>query len=187
MKRSLPFLAIIICTVCFAQISKKEIVRTYHKNGRLFTETEMENGMMNGIQNIYNDNGNILYKQFFRNDMLTDSFYQYKNNEAHDLQVVGYVIPISRFVVLDYPTIRTIGITDFKAKNEGDGLVKVFYENGNVQSVSECSNSKKNGAHILYYSNGNIKAVEHYKNGVKIPPIIEFDTTGKVINNEPIK
>lgn len=47
--------------------------------------------------------------------------------------------------------------------------------------------NRQDGINVTYFFNGNIKKIEHYNEGVKVPPIIEFDSTGKMINYVPVK
>ena len=45
------------------------------------------------------------------------------------------------------------------------GLVKSYYENGQIEKDYNCTNGKKHGAVKSYYENGNLKNQLHYKNG----------------------
>lgn len=189
MKEILSILCVLIAmTSCDAQKqSKKEIQKSYHKNGKVFTESEMEDGKKHGEERVYWENGNIMYRQYFKNDMLVDSFYQYSKEKANNIEMIGYVVPISRFVALDYPSLKILGISDYKEKQVGEGLVKTFYSNGKITSLTEYKNGKSDGIDVLYFSNGNIKVVRHRKQGQIVPPIMEFDSTGKMVNYVPVK
>lgn len=80
-----------------------------------------------------------------------------------------------------------ISENDCDSNAVGDGLVKLYNKNGNVAGRGEYKSGKKDGASIIYFPNGNIRLIEHYQNGNKIPPIVEFDSTGKMIKFIPSK
>lgn len=189
MRRGVLFLCFyfLAITVCEGQEGNVEVLKKYHDNGKLFIETTMKGGKKNGVEKMYYDNGNIMFVQYFKQDMIVDSFFQYSKDSLNKLEVYGYITPISRFTAIDYPSKRVVGITDYKEKMIGEGLVKVFYSNGQTQSLSEYHNGKRKGPYMIYHSNGNVKIIKHYKDGIEVSPKIEFDSTGKLLEHKKIE
>ena len=58
MKKVIFLLFIIAIISCSFQKSKREKFKTYFPSGKLQAITEMENGMKNGREEIYYENGN---------------------------------------------------------------------------------------------------------------------------------
>lgn len=62
-------------------------------------------------------------------------------------------------------------------------ILKQFYENGKLKSISEIENNMKNGKETLYYENGFIMAIQYFKDDMFIDSFYHFSNkdSGKVI------
>ena len=170
---------------CFAQ-SKKGIVKTYFPNGNVKSITQVENGKKNGKEELFWQDGSTFMIQYFKNDMLVDSFYQYDERHPEIVLLKGYCTPKSHYSVRDTAN-RIIADGEYSEGMIVDGFSRIFFDNENVAGIIQRVNGKKNGILVSYYPNGNIQRIVHYKEDIKIPPIIEFDSTGKMVKYVPVK
>ncbi len=76
-----------------------------------------------------------------------------------------------------------ITTSDYGKDVIGEGVIKVYYPNGNVRVFSEYSNDELNGVQIKYFENGDISSIRHYKNGKEVSPIIIFDDSAHVLQH----
>ena len=63
--------------------------------------------------------------------------------------------------------------------------MKIYFNNGKTFNITTFVDGKKDGVDMTYFFNGNVRRIVHYQGGKKVPPIIEFDSTGKMINYVP--
>ncbi len=185
MNKVLPFLCVIAIFSCSFDENKTKKVKTYFPNGKIKSITEMENDKKNGKEELYWENGNIFFVQYFKNDFLVDSFYQYYQNDSGRIFLRGYSIQKSQVVTLDSMN-NVVSVSDYREAMLPEGFVKLYYSNPdhNLWTIGEFRNGKKNGVDIEYYPDGNVKTLSHYKNGIKIPPVVSFDSTGKMIESK---
>ena len=54
------------------------------------------------------------------------------------------------------------------SKGKINGIVKTWYENGQMESQKEFSNNQKNGVHCSWYNNGSLMYVEEYEHNLLI-------------------
>ncbi len=184
MKKVIFLLFIIAIISCSFQKSKREKFKTYFPSGKLQAITEMENGMKNGREEIYFENGNLFMVQYFKNDLLVDSFYQYAQDSPNVVVFKGFSSLRAHTVTL-YSDNKIFGENDFKEKVIPDGLMKIYFNNGKTFNITTFVDGKKDGVDMTYFFNGNVRRIVHYQGGKKVPPIIEFDSTGKMINYVP--
>ena len=52
---------------------EKKIWKSYYKNGNIKEECEMKYGKLNGISTLYDEDGKIIEKRIYSNDMLMGS------------------------------------------------------------------------------------------------------------------
>lgn len=178
----LATLFLFLLCACNAQDNKREVLNTYFPNGKLKSITEVRDGRKNGREELYWGNGNIFMIQYFKDDLLIDSFWQYREKDSGVLFLKGICALRSR--VSCYSTSnKIVAENDYKPQMVGDGLVKLYEtnSNGKVQSIREYKEGKKDGVDILYYKNGNVSSIKHYKDGSLVPPIINFYTSGNVV------
>jgi len=155
--------------------------KTLYPNGKIKALTQMKDGKKNGREELFFENGNLFCVQNFKDDLPVDSFYQYDKNINHSLVFKGFCTPRSHLIVRD-PENQICSETDFEKESSANGIVKLYFKNGQVATIMEYKNNKKDGVNITYYSNGHIKSIGHNKNGIQVPPTFQFDSTGNVIN-----
>ena len=186
--KNLFFLLFIIAIIgCAFQKSKREKFKTYFSSGKLQAITEMENGMKNGREELYFENGNLFMVQYFKDNLPVDSFFQYDKDNPNVVLLKGFCTPKSHVVTISDTDGHVFGENDFKAKMVVDGLMKIYFNNGKAFNITSFVDGKKDGMDITYFFNGNIRKIEHYKNGIIVPPIIEFDSSGNIIKYTPVK
>ncbi len=173
--------AVFAAVSCVSQSANKQI-KTYYNSGKVKSITEMFNGKKNGLEQLFFENGNLFMIQHYKNDMPVDSFYQYDKDSANVVLFKGYCFPRVHAIIY-YSNGDVYGETDFKEKSVEDGMVTLYFTNGNVAATTIYKNGKKNGTYIDYYLNGKTRRIIHYKDGLEIPPVIQFDTTGELINH----
>lgn len=185
MKKLSFFLLLIALVSCAFQENKRKKIKSYYPSGKLKAITEMEEGRKNGKEELYFEDGNLFMVQFFKNDMLVDSFYQYNKDKPGEVLFRGYSTMRSRMTTM-FANGQVFGENDFKENLVPDGLMVTKNMKGRTASMSIYSDGKLNGVQVFYFLNGNVKKIEHYKDGVKIPPVIEYDSTGKMIKYVPV-
>ena len=185
MKGTFICLLIMAIISCSFQKSKREKFKTYFPSGKLQAITEMENGMKNGREEIYFENGNLFMVQYFKDDLPVDSFFQYEKDNPNVVLLRGFCTPKSHVVTFSDADGHVFAENDFKAKMIADGQVKIYFKNGRTFSVGTYKEGRREGVNVVYFFNGNIRRIEHYNEDIKVPPIIEFDSTGKMINYVP--
>ena len=184
MKKFIVLLFSIATIGCASQKAKKETVKTYFPSGKLRSITEVENGLKNGKEELYFENGNLYMVQFFKDDMLVDSVYTYEKNSPSKSPFKGYATFRSRLEVR-HANGQIFSVNDFKENLVPDGIMQIYHGNGNLMSHSIYRDGNRDGIQVLYYFNGNIQKIAHYRAGQLMPPVIEFDSTGKMINYVP--
>ena len=184
MKKFIVLLFSMATIGCALQKAKKETVKTYFPSGKLRSITEVENGLRNGKEELYFENGNLFIVQYFKDDLPVDSVYQYDKDKPNELLFKGYSTYRSR-LVLHQANGQIFSVNDFKENLVIDGIMQIYHGNGNLMSHSIYRDGKRDGIQVLYYFNGNIQKIAHYRAGQLMPPVIEFDSTGKMINYVP--
>ena len=53
----------------------------------------------------------------------------------------------------------------FEINGKKEGILKLYYKNGNIMSIRNYVNNKLNGEYERYYENGNIYEICNYVNG----------------------
>lgn len=129
MKRGFISLLTIAIVSCAFQKSKREKFKTYFPSGKLQAITEMENGMKNGKEELYFENGNLFMVQYFKDDMLVDSFYQYEKDIPNQVLLKGYCTPKTSVTILSDTDNHVFAENDFKAKMIKDGLMRIYFKN----------------------------------------------------------
>lgn len=99
MKKLFISLLILAIIGCAFQKAKKETVKTYFPSGKLRSITEVENGLRNGKEELYFENGNLFMVQYFKDDLPVDSVYSYEGTNPNKLLFKGYSTFRSRIIL----------------------------------------------------------------------------------------
>jgi antitoxin component YwqK of YwqJK toxin-antitoxin module len=148
---------------CDFRNSKEGLVRSYHKNGKIFSEIFYENGMKNGVFKTWYDNGQLHDSAFFKNDSLVGIAISYYSNGNKNS--------------LNY----------YNEKHELDGESFFWYENGVLGGKSSYVNGKLHGDDFIYYENGRKKEISKYNLGVLDGLRIYFKDNGDTLKQEFFK
>jgi uncharacterized protein len=185
MRKAFVYFAIFSMHSCSTKKNVEQI-KTYYDNGKLRSTSEISNNKKNGEEKLFFDNGNLFMRQYFKDDMPVDSLFQYDKDSSGLILFKGHFTNVARLKVYYGDGGLLFGETDFKEKAVEDGLVSVYFTNSKTASTSVYKNGKRNGIQVMYYLNGNIRKISHYTDGLKVPPEIEFDSSGNILRNTPM-
>ena len=115
----------------------------------------------NGVVKTYHSNGNIAQEQIWKNDKLTHIVSYYDNGNMAAETDTSDVDLNSNEVIKD-------------------GVLKSYYENGNLQETSYYKDGKLEGIQIAYYENGSLKSESTYKNGKLNGMVKSYYENGKI-------
>ncbi|MDC7999614.1 hypothetical protein POV26_01035 [Aequorivita todarodis] len=118
-------------------VSQQTGTETTWQNGLLKTTTEYQNGLKNGVQNLYYANGNLEktmhfkdgilkgpYKSFYENGVLYQDF-NYQSN-GKDSEYIGWNKTYDQNGNLSH---------QFYAKGDGDNIIAQSFENGSTKDI----------------------------------------------------
>jgi antitoxin component YwqK of YwqJK toxin-antitoxin module len=136
------------------------IVREYHDNGRIKSETEARGRLRHGITKTYSNTGILL------------SEINYVNNKK-DGPSINYYTSGKVHTKLMYKN----GV------KEGESVW--YYESGKVFRINPFKNGKLNGIQKFYFENGKIMAEVPYSNGQPGTGLKEYTESGELLKKYP--
>jgi antitoxin component YwqK of YwqJK toxin-antitoxin module len=179
-------LFVILLSAC---ADNKKVVRAYYTSGKkgLYREGTEINGVKNGEERTFYENGNLCNRHYFKNGVMVDSFYKYDSCCPDKPILTGYVQLKSKVTLLGSDGYSLIREMDEIDNGTLHGFAKEYYENGyQVKSINEYYSNILHGTSIEYYKDGNIRHIAHYKHGKHVSPDIFFDSLGNITQNERI-
>ncbi|OFY50830.1 MAG: hypothetical protein A2W85_18765 [Bacteroidetes bacterium GWF2_41_31] len=116
----------------------------YHENGKLFSKGQYDNnGNPIGLWTEYYENGLIKYEAISPQG-------NYFSLDSDNLEIVTYCSEDGIPLIVD-----------------GNGKLKIYFDNGNIQHISHWTNKLKNGILQEFYESGQLKLERNYKDGKK--------------------
>jgi len=101
---------------------------------------------------------------------------------------LGLVAVLNADVVKEfYPSGKIKSEINKNEKGLTDGLVKKFYENGNLKEVFTMGKNSFQGEYKSFYENGKIKEKINFSNGLMNGDFITYSKDGKVAKTEKYK
>ncbi len=148
---------------------------TNYKDG---THTNTTNGIKDGIQTFYHQNGQIASvtpyvdgKKEGRHKRFDSEGRLIEIRDYHNGLLDGLVM--QRNPVLDFPTHKAMYKEGVRHSKE-----HFFFPDGNLRKISYYINGIKEASEIKYYPNGKMKSMINYFHGIIDGPARYFDTNG---------
>lgn len=140
-------------------------MKRYYSNGNLESVSYYKNGLLNGQALTYNREGVLVAEENYVNDTLDGPVNKYYSDGKP--QMTGsYKNGLFHGVWVYYDVYgNVVGSANY---NEGTGLLKAWWPNGNIKREVNYKNNQKNGAEKSFDSEGKLIEVLYFENGVKI-------------------
>ncbi|MEE1202866.1 MAG: hypothetical protein UHN59_01050, partial [Bacteroidales bacterium] len=129
----------------------------FYPDGIRKTQTTYKDDLKNGVEILYDENGDIYQKAFYSEGVLNGLWEKYLNG-----------------------TLVEKGIYHMGKK---DGKWIFYAANGYKQREQEFSEGKPDGKWVEYYSTDKKSAEGEYKNGIKNGTWKNYDRSGKVLSS----
>lgn len=151
------------------EIVKLDVYNEYYSNGKIKSSKMYRNGVLEGVSKTFDTTGKIIEGYVYGNGViLSEGIIDdegNKNGPWKDLFPDG--------------TTRAIGKYEDGKKI---GTWKYYYPNGQIEQTGKYSlKGKLDGAWKWFFENGSLLKEEFYRNGVRDGISIEYDETGKII------
>jgi uncharacterized protein len=153
------------------EVTKLDIQNEYYPDGRIKATATYRNGVPEGIRREYNTTGTIIKSMIYKNGLVLGEGIVLEDGSKDGHWKEYY--------------------TDGSLRSEGEyrenkpvGEWKYYYPNGKMEQTGKYSNSGKlTGNWKWFYDNEQLKVEESYIAGLKEGTHIEYDETGKIIEN----
>jgi len=159
------------------------IKTSHHANGKIRTEIEFKDGLMNGRCISYDLEGKIKSELYYKEGFKSGPSKSYYSN-SNIKSLTFYKKGKRDSVFYEY-------FEDGKVKKEGkykdgklEGEMKAYYENGKVLSLLNYKNNKKHGEQRYFYDSGQLKAVTDFYDGRPGIKLEEYTSDGKKIKHD---
>jgi len=126
----------------------------YRRNGVLVKRELYKKGKLHGVQKKWYPNEKIKTESPYREGIMHGDFKHWNENG----QLIG----------------------QYKMRN-GDGVITIFFDNGNLARVEFYKDNLKQGWYLEFYQNGNLKCINKMVHGKYIPKMnVAFHGSGKL-------
>lgn len=126
-----------------SEIKEGKGIRASFHQSELYSTTEYHKGNPKGQVKIFNEKGYLKTHYQIENGMKTGEEWEYYPSKSEEKQ----------------PKLLLTWFED-----QIQGLVKTWYEDGNIESQREMSGNKKHGLSFAYYFSGDLMMMEEYEN-----------------------
>ncbi len=156
---------------------------SYHKNGKVMNTAKYSNGKLEGEYISYHENGKLKEIKPYVNNLIHGEWKEY-NKE-------GILIERTRIERQDFTKLhKTYFYANGQIKNIGYtnnginkyGVWKRYYENGQLEEITNYKEGKEDGRWEKYYENGQIKTEGQYVEGDRDGKFIWYKKDGKIKN-----
>ncbi|MDM5271857.1 toxin-antitoxin system YwqK family antitoxin [Sulfurovum sp. zt1-1] len=161
-------------------IIKSEIV---YKDG---TRTPTEEGIKEGMEKIYHDNGKIAYT-VNNIDGKRDGNLNWYDKEGNNIEVMPYKMGKRHGTNKLFYSNGTLKSEVNYINDKKEGIEKFYFSTGALAQESQYINDKKEGEEKEYYEDGSLQSIVTYKNNYKEGTKKWFDKNGKVTKTELYK
>lgn len=181
------------------------VAKWYYNNGNLKKEIPYTNGTANGSAKLYYDTGKIKRESQYYNDMehgivkiyskdgKIEREAEYINgSEAHIIKGMKRIeYPDGGYLDTEYQKGKQKGIfksydkegritMDGILDNGFSGVIKEYYDDGNIRAEYEKKNDKLQGYFKIYHKNGNIFLEKYYEDNKANGKIKEYYEDGSI-------
>jgi antitoxin component YwqK of YwqJK toxin-antitoxin module len=156
------------------------LYKNYYKTGKMKSKGNYHQGNKYGMWTYYRTNGNRNYEEILINEKRNGLYSTYHLNDVlcyEELYENGKYIKTINGKDLDGTLIL----------NNGNGKIKVYYDNGKIKQISEFQNGLRHGKSIWYYENGIIDSEIEYKEKLRWNVFTINDKLGNKLNMGTLK
>jgi antitoxin component YwqK of YwqJK toxin-antitoxin module len=181
-------------TLLIMSLSHAELFTEYFENGIIKSEieykdgtrSESEEGIKDGLEKIYHDNGKIAYR-VNNVDGKREGELNWYDKEGRHIEVMPYKMGKRHGVnKLFYDNGRLKSSVNY-IDDKKEGTEKFYYSTGALAQESHYKKDKKEGLENEYYDNGALQSIVTYKNNYKEGTKKWYDKKGKVTKTELYK
>lgn len=148
-----------------------EFENEYHSNGQLKSRYVKDKGKKNGVQSNFDENGNVLVSQVYKNDtILADGWFT----------VEGLKDSVWQTFFSDGQLIAKGTYKDGKK----EGMWFYYFPNGHIEQKGRYKDDLPTGEWVWYYANGQIRRQEGFYKGRYEGDILDYDSTGTLIQKQ---
>lgn len=163
-----------------------------------------KNGKLHGECRFYDENGILLQRVFYKNDMLNgpmeiyengilNSITYYENNQKNGCEIIysldNHLPQIMNFyendslhgAVITYHENGQIAQYQIYIQGIKHGIFRSYYANGILLEEGEFIKDKKDGIFKTHHYNGQLQSIRVYQSGVLAYPAKFFDEKGNEI------
>ncbi len=153
--------------------------RYYHKNGKLKSVTEFEQGVHKVRTVIYYENGKKASEGAYVDQMKDGEWRYYSENETL-IKIENYQLGKRNGEWKTYSTSGVLLEECNYLNDKRNGVFKTYYLNGVVSLEENYVAGKSNGKSTAYYPNGKVSMTGNYHNGWRDGDWDAYDANGKI-------
>lgn len=131
--------------------------RPLFKRESLYQIEEYKEGYPDGLVQVFTEDGYLERSYYAKNDLREGEEKLYLPPKLSDPQISTAFVPVDD---KEHKLLMTLNWH----QDELHGIVKTFYENGNIESQREISHNKRNGLSTAWYRDGSLMFIEEYEN-----------------------
>lgn len=148
----------------------------FYESGKPYRTENFKNGMRHGDVMDYNEDGSILSKTHFTDNIRQGSYY-FKNLEYYETGKYSNDLEDSIWVSF-YTKTQSKRFEGRYINGEPEGMHRYFYDNGKPSIIATYKNGLKDGTWLFYNKDGDLYLTIQYKNDD------EISWQGKKINTD---
>ncbi len=155
-KFTLLFLSLLVVASC---TKKKDVIKEYYLNGIIKSETEVKDGLRNGISKTYDEQGRLQSTAEFVNDSLEGWMITYNPNDGK------------------------ISAKAFYRDDKQNGPVTLYYVGGQLYREEKYVDGRLDSIVKTYWIDGKLQAELEFKRGSPGLGLKEYDQNGNTIQH----
>lgn len=150
----------------------------YYPNGNLKSISNFINGTVKVHTTLFHENGVKSSEGIFR-DQLKDSVWNYFSDRGILIKTENYKKGVKDGIWRTYSAKTAILLEEISYRNDQfDGDYKLFYVNGDIQTVMRYVNGVRNGITESYYADSVLNMKGVYQNGFRVGKWSFYDVNG---------
>ena len=189
-----PYTSLLLASLFMSSIAQAELVKSYFKTGELKAEThyidgtntDIKEGIKNGIEKIYYIEGTLAYAVNYINGK-RDGKLVWFDKQGHKIAQMNYKNGKLEGEEIAYFTNGQVKHIVKYINDMKEGLQKEYYNNGQLALVVPYVHNKKEGMQKEYTYDGKIYSEVLYKNNYKEGVQKWYDKDGNVVKTELFK
>lgn len=145
--------------------------KEFHPNGVLKAQYAIQNGMKNGIQSNFDEQGQQLVSEVYKNDTLVSSGWFTKEGSKDSLWQTFY------------PNGNLLSKGNY-VNGKKEGVWTYYFPNQKIEQKGRYKDDLPTSEWVWYYPNGQIRRIEHFFKGKYDGEILDYDSLGALIQKQ---